>query len=44
MDNEYDNNIVLSECEIEETEKLLLPTGSTFSEEARDIIRCWDRF
>ena len=44
MDNEYDNNIVLSECEIEETEKLLLPTGSTFSEETRDIIRRWDSF
>lgn len=44
LDNEHDNSLVLSECEIRETEKLLLPAGSTFSEEAREIIRRWDSF
>lgn len=42
LDNEHDNNIVLSGCEIGESERLLLPAGSTFSEEAREIIRRWD--
>lgn len=44
MDNEHDNNLMLSECEIGEAEKLLLPAGSAFSEEAREIIRRWDSF
>lgn len=44
MDTAHDNNITLSECEIGETEKLLLPEGSTFDEEARKIIRRWDSF
>lgn len=44
LDSKHDNNIALSECEIGESERLLLPAGGTFSEEAREIIRRWDSF
>lgn len=31
----------ISDQDIESTEKLLLPEGSHFQEDARDAIRCW---
>lgn len=31
----------ISDSDIEATERLLLPEGARFSEDARDVIRCW---
>lgn len=31
----------ISNQDIESTEKLLLPEGAHFSEDARNVIRCW---
>ena len=33
---------LISDSEIESTEKLLLPTGKHFSEDAKKILRGWD--
>ena len=32
---------VITDHEIEASEKLLLPEGSHFADDARDVIRCW---
>ncbi len=42
MDNAHENGLIIKDCEIEEAEKVLLPEGSFFSDEARSIIRYWD--
>ena len=31
----------ISNKDIESTERLLLPAGAHFSEDARDVMRCW---
>lgn len=35
-------HIDVLDTEIESVEKLLLPTGCSFSDDARNVIRCWD--
>lgn len=32
----------ITDLEIEEAEKILLPNGCHFAEDARDVIRCWE--